>query len=87
MSDQWLTENWAQIMGGADELLNDVRHNAAEVQNETITALLRRAEQQRTATEDALRAFGDQRHGLLQTLDELQRELAVAGHPLRGEVS
>lgn len=87
MSDQWLTENWAQIMGGADELLDDVRHNAAEVDNETIAALLQQAEQQRAATEEALRAFGNQRHALLQTLDDLQRELAVAGHPLRGEVS
>ena len=87
MTDRWLTENWTQFMSGADDLLHDIQHNADELDNDTINTLLKQAEQQRTDAEATLRAFSEQRHALLQTLDTLQSELAVAGRPLRGEVS
>ena len=87
MTDRWLTENWTQFMSGLDELLHDIRRNADELGSETINTLLQQAEQQRTTAETTLRAFSEQRQALLQTLDSLQSELAVAGRPLRGEVS
>ena len=87
MTDRWLTENWTQFMSGADDLLQDIRHNADELDNDTINNLLKQAEQQRTEAEATLRAFSERRQALLQALDRLQSELAVAGRPLRGEVS
>ena len=87
MSDRWFTENWGQLMSGTEELMHDVRHNAAIVKQPRIQQLLERAEIQRDTAEATLRALGEQRQSLLDTLDELQRELAVAGRPLQGEVS
>lgn len=87
MTDRWLTENWTQFMSGSDELLDEIRHNADELGSETINKLVQQADQQRTMAEATLRTFSEQRQALLQTLDALQSELAVAGRPLRGEVS
>lgn len=87
MHDRWLNENWTQFMSGPEQLITEARQKASELHNDKITALLDEAEQQRTAAEAALREFGEQRHALLQTLDTLQSELAVAGRPLQGEVS
>ncbi|MDP9312309.1 MAG: hypothetical protein M3R24_15720 [Chloroflexota bacterium] len=87
MTDRWLTENWTQFMSGADELLQDIRRNAEQLGNDTVRTLLEQAEEQRIAAEATLRAFSEQRQALLQTLDALQSELAVAGRPLPGEVS
>ena len=88
MSESGPTEHWTLLMGNIDALLNDIRNNASELQDQQpIQELLRRAEQQRAATEEAFRAFDQQRMALTETLDHLQSELAVAGRPLRGEVS
>ena len=87
MTDRWLTENWTQFMSGADELLQDIRRNADQLGNATVHTLLAQAELQRTTAEATLRTFSEQRQALLQTLDALQSELAVAGRPLPGEVS
>ncbi len=87
MHDRWLNENWTQFMSGPDQLITEAQQKASELNNDTITTLLSEAEQQRTAAEAALREFGEQRHALLETLNRLQSELAVAGRPLQGEVS
>jgi predicted nucleic acid-binding Zn-ribbon protein len=87
MSDQWVTEHRVQFLGSADELLDEARQSAARLENERVQQLLDQAVQQRAAAEAALQAFSEQRHSLLQTIDELQSALAVAGRPLRGEVS
>lgn len=87
MPERWFTENWTQYMGNTDELLDDIRRHAAQLQNQKIDELLRQAEEQRAAAEEGLRAFGARRQSLLDTLDALQSELAVAGLPIRGEVS
>jgi hypothetical protein len=88
MSDIWFTENRVQFMSGIDSLLEEARCNAAHVPNsDHIQNLVHQAEQQYAAAEAALRSFGEQRHTLLQTLDQLQTELAVAGRPIAGEIS
>lgn len=87
MSDRWFTEQWLQQMGSADELLREARQNATHVESEQVQRLLEQAEQQRAAAEAGLQAFAEQRQTLLQTIDELHSALAVAGRPLRGEVS
>ena len=88
MSDTWFTENRIQFMGSIDSLLEEARCNAAQIQDsDQIQNLLHEAEQQYAAAQEALRSFGEQRHTLLQTLDQLQTELAVAGRPIAGEIS
>lgn len=87
MSDRWVIEQWTQLMSGVDELLHEARQSASHIQDERVQALLQQAEQQRDAAEAALQAFGGQRQTLLATIDELQGALAVAGRPVRGEVS
>lgn len=87
MSDRWFTEQWLQLMGSADELLREARQNAGHIESEQVQRLLEQAEQQRATAEAGLHAFAEQRQTLLQTIDELQSALAVAGRPVRGEVS
>lgn len=87
MSDRWFTEQWTQTMTGVNELLDEARQSATHVTSSSVQQLLERAEQQRDASAAALRTFAEQRQTLLETLDELQSALAVAGRPLRGEVS
>lgn len=88
MNDTWFRDAWIHLMGDTDQLLADVRNNAAELADrQALQSLLQRAEHQRTETEAALLAFYEQRQTLVDTLDHLQQELAVAGRPLRGEIS
>lgn len=87
MTERWFIEHWEQLMSGADEIMHEIRQSAAQIHNDRVQELLQQAEQQRTATEAALRHFGEQQQALMQTIDQLQTELAVAGRPLRGEVS
>ncbi len=88
MNDTWFRDAWIHLMGDADQLLADARSNTAELDdNQALQQLLQRAEHQRTAAEAALLTFGEQRQTLVDTLDHLQQELAVAGRPLRGEIS
>jgi hypothetical protein len=49
--------------------------------------LVTRAEHQRTAAQAALLTFHEQRQTMMSMLDQIQQELAVAGRPLRGEIS
>ena len=88
MNDTWFRDAWIHLMGGADQLLADARNNAAELDdNLVLQQLLTRAEHQRIAAEAALLSFYEQRQTLVDMLDHLQQELAVAGRPLRGEIS
>lgn len=87
MTNREFTEQWTQLMGGTDEMMQHIRRNAADVQSERVQSLLQHAEQQRTSTEMALRHYTEQHQALMAVLDELQTELAVAGRPLSGEVS
>jgi hypothetical protein len=87
MHERWFTDSWTQLMGGTDELLREIRHNAAAVNNEQIGQLLVQAERQRDTLHATLGDFGAQRHELLRLLDDIQRELAVAGRPVTGEIS
>ena len=87
--NQWFIDNWQHLMGPLDALLDDARRNAATLPatEPEIDALIRRAEEERAAAEATLRAFAAERARLATTLDEVQRALAVAGVPLRGEIS
>lgn len=87
MSERWLNENREQFLSGIDSLLAEAQHNGAELSDARVQQLLASAQQQHAAVETTLATLADQRHALLQTLDQLQQELAVAGRPLRGEVS
>ena len=85
----FLQQSWQHLMGPLDTVLDDARSNAATIRDShgAIDALLSRAEQQRSAAEAALREFAARRQELAETLNEIQRELAIAGVPLRGEIS
>jgi hypothetical protein len=87
--DTWYIDSWQHLMGALDSVLDDARGNAATIPDAhgAIDALLSRAEQQRSAAEAALRELAARRRELAAILDEMQRELAVAGVPLRGEIS
>lgn len=88
MSTAGFNEDRVQFMGPIESLLGEARKNAATVQGANqVQELLRKAEQQYTSTEQALHVFTDQRHALLETIQQLQTELALAGRPLTGEIS
>jgi len=88
MNDTWFRDAWIHLMGDADQLLADARSNAAELNdNQALQQLLTRAEHQRTAVHAALLTFHEQRQTLVDMLDHIQQELAVAERPLRGEIS
>ncbi len=81
--------SWQHLMGALDAALEDARGNAALLRERPakIDALLARAEQERAAAETVLHELAERRRQLAATLDEVQRDLAVAGVPLRGEIS
>lgn len=87
--DSWYIENWQHLMGALDAALEDARGNAALLRERPaeIDALLARAEQERAAAETVLHDLAERRRQLAATLDEVQRDLAIAGVPLRGEIS
>jgi hypothetical protein len=88
MSNAGFIEDRVQLIGSIETLLGEMRANAAKVQDTgTVQQLLQQAEQQFTATEEALRVFTEQRHALLATIQQIQTELAVAGRPVTGEIS
>jgi chromosome segregation ATPase len=87
--DSWYIDSWRHLMGSLDDALTDARNNAASLRDarEGIEQLLTRAEAQRAAAETALHELAQHRNRLAATLDDMQRELAVAGVPLRGDIS
>ncbi len=87
--NRWFIDSWQHLMGALDEMLADARGNAASLEGATgkVDELLRQAEAERSATEATLRDFEGRRHQLAVTLDALQRELAISGLPLRGDIS
>ncbi len=87
--NRWFIDNWQHLMGALDTMLADARGNAASLEGATgkVGELLQQAETERSAAEATLRDLEGRRHQLAVTLDALQRELAVAGVPLRGEIS
>ncbi len=87
--DTWYIDNWQHLMGALDTVLDDARSNAAAIpgSHAAIDELLSKAARQRSAAEAALRELASRRQELSETLNEIQRELAVAGVPLRGEIS
>ncbi len=87
MSERSFKENWSQLMGGADELLDDLRHGTDVVGSARARELLAAAEQQRGDAEHALRSFVEHHATLLRSLDALQTELAVTGGAPTGEIS
>jgi hypothetical protein len=88
MTDTRFRDDWLHLMGDIDELLRDVRNNAAELaDDQALQLLVTRAEHQRTAAHAALLTFHEQRQTMMSMLDQIQQELAVAGRPLRGEIS
>ena len=82
-------QSWQHLMGSLDAMLEDARANAATLTQPqaAVDELLSRAAVQREAAWVALRELVAQRNQLATTLDEMQRELAVAGVPLRGEIT
>lgn len=87
--DSWYVEHWQHLMGSLDAMLADARGNAAMLREShtEIDRLLAKAEAERAAAEAALKELAERRRALAETLDEMQRELAVAGIPIRGEIS
>lgn len=87
--NRWFIDNWQHLIGALDDMLADVRSNAASLEDATgkVGELLQQAETERSAAEATLHTFEQHRHQLAVTLDALQRELALAGVPLRGEIS
>ena len=87
--DTWYIDNWQHLMGALDTVLDDARSNAAAIPgpHAAIDALLSKAARQRSVAEPALRELAARRQELSETLNEIQRELAIAGVPLRGEIS
>ena len=87
--DTWYIDTWQHLMGSLDAVLDDARGNAATIREShaAIEDLLGRAEQERAAAEAALHDLAAKRQRLSDTLDEMQRQLALAGVPLRGEIS
>lgn len=82
-------QSWQHLMGALDAVLEDARANTAALtqSQQTVDALVSKAERERAGAEAALHALAARRQEMAVTLDELQRELAVAGLPLRGEIS
>jgi chromosome segregation ATPase len=80
---------WQHIMGSLDRVLEDARGNAASLHqsHSDIDRLLEKAEQERERADAALRELAARRREMVSALDEVQRELAVAGLPLRGEIT
>jgi hypothetical protein len=88
MSDAWFNENRIQLLSSLDTLVAEARTNAAHLKDaQQIQSLVHQAEQHYAATEAALRNLSEQRQALLETLEQLQTELAVAGRPITGEIS
>ena len=87
--DRWYIDSWQHLMGALDTVLDDARANAATLQdtNAEIGGLLSKAEAERAAAVAALKELERRRNEMAETLDAMQRELAVAGVPLRGEIS
>ena len=87
--DSWYIDTWQHIMGSLDAVLEDARSNAASLrQSHTdIERLLAKAERERERADAALRELAARRSEMVTALDEVQRELAVAGLPLRGEIT
>ena len=82
-------QSWQHLMGSLDAILEDAQANAATLTQSraAIGGLLSRATVQREAAVAALHTVIARRKELAATLDEIQRELAVAGVPLRGEIT
>ena len=82
-------QSWQHLMGALDRMLEDAQGNAATLTQPEgeIARLLARAEQERAACEEMLRELVIKREQLAATLDQVQRELAIAGVPLRGEIT
>ena len=81
-------QSWLHLMGSLDELLEEARGNGASLEQTgpVLERLLGQAEHERAATERAFRDFMSHREQLTHTLDHLQRELAVAGLPIKGDI-
>ncbi len=82
-------QSWQHLMGALDAVLEDARGNAASLgeAHGSIDHLLARAEQEREAASAAMHELVARREAMAETLNEMQRQLAVAGVPLRGEIS
>jgi hypothetical protein len=81
-------QSWLHLMGPLDELLEQARDNGSQLEHSepALVRLLSEAAQQRDETEAAFIAFMDHRERLAHLLDRLQRELAMAGLPLKGDI-
>jgi hypothetical protein len=81
-------QSWLHLMGALDDILAEARSNGADLQptEPDIARLLDEAAHQHSVVETAFRDFMGQREQLSHLLDRLQRELAVAGVPLKGDI-
>ena len=82
-------QSWQHLMGALDTVLEDARANAASLgeTHGSLDELLSRAEREREGASAALHELVSRREAMAETLNEMQRQLAVAGVPLRGEIS
>ena len=86
MQDPWLRRHWPQVLGDVADLLASIQ-SQAQTAGDGALASLATAEAQYAALLSAAEALGAQRHAVMATLGKLQESLAVAGHPLTGDIS
>ena len=81
-------QSWLHLMGSHDELLHEARVTATNIEERSpdIEELLGEVEGERAAAEAAFREFMNHREQFAHAIDRLQRELAIAGLPLKGDI-
>jgi hypothetical protein len=81
-------QSWLHLMGAVDELLEEARANAGQLEPADPALVKRIAEagRERAAAEAAFQGFMERRERLMHMLDQIQGELAVAGLPLKGDI-
>jgi hypothetical protein len=87
--DRWYVDTTQHLFGSLDAMLEDSRANVAALPapSSEIAALLNSADRERAEIETLLKDLAARHAALASIVDDIQRALAVAGVPLRGEIS
>ena len=87
--DRWYVDSRQYLFGSLDAMIEDSRANVAALPapSSEIDALLNAADRERAEIETLLKELAARHATLASVVDDIQRALAVAGAPLRGEIS
>jgi hypothetical protein len=87
--DRWYLDTRQHLFGSLDAMLEDSRANVAALPapSSELEALLSTADRERAEIETLLKDLAARHATLASVVDDIQRALAVAGAPLRGEIS